>query len=289
MKLATSCMNVTFSKETNLAKYLTYIDQAAQEGAKLIVFPEQSLQGYLPSLINLEMSTFDHQYANAEVVPDGPSTQTLIKKAKETDMHIIFGMTEQDADDYCTLYNSMVLIGPDGYIGKYRKVHQPIDELHIYTGGTEFPVYDTAIGKIGMLICYDKAFPEATREMAVQGAELLVMSTAWPFENPDGNLEEDLMMKQYNLYDQVRALENQCFFISSNHSGTSGTITYVGHSRITSPSGVELACTGFGEGIAYADVDVRAEVIKGRTHGMIGLNLLRDRVPAAYSHIGAEK
>jgi predicted amidohydrolase len=289
MKLATTCINVAHSKEANLSKYFAFIDQAKKADAKLIVFPEQSLQGYLHSLIDLRLDTLDYQYANAEVVPDGPSTQKLIKKAKETGMYIIYGMTERDACDYSKLYNTMVLVGPEGFVGKYRKVHQPADELHIYVGGKEFPVFNTAIGKIVMLICYDKAFPESSRELAVQGAELLIMSTAWPFENPDGDQNKDIMLKYYNLYDTVRAVENQCFFISSNQAGTCGDITYCGHSRITSPSGIEFACTGFDEGIVYADVDVQAEIIKGRTHGFIGLNLLRDRIPCAYAHIGAEK
>jgi predicted amidohydrolase len=285
VKLAVTCVNVAYSKEKNLKKYLDFIDQAKEKGAKLIVFPEQSLQGYLPSLANLYLDTFDYQYQNAETVPDGSSTQLLIKKAKETDMYIIFGMTEQDASDYNKLYNTMVLVGPEGFVGKYRKVHQPADELHIYTAGNAFPVFETAVGKIGMLICYDKAFPESTRELALQGAELLVMSTAWPLGDPAGKPEEDVMLRMYNLYDQVRAAENQCFFISANQTGQSGEITYCGHSRITSPMGDELACTGLSEGIVFAEADIKAEIIKGRTHGMIGLSLLRDRHPDAYKYL----
>jgi predicted amidohydrolase len=288
IKLATTCIVDSFTKEDNLKKYYTYIDQAKKAGAKLIVFPEQSLQGYLPSLATLSLDTFDYQYANAEKVPSGPSTQALLQKAKETGLYIIYGMTEQDEEDYNILYNTAVLIGPEGFVGKYRKVHQPADELHIYTPGNEFPVFDTAIGKIGMLICYDKAFPESTRELALQGAELLVMPTAWPLENPAQPLEQDVMMKFFNLYDQVRAVENQCFFISANHTGRLGDITYCGHSRITSPSGIELACTGNKEGIVFAEVDIRQEIIKGRTHGFIGLSLLRDRHPEAYHNLSCD-
>lgn len=285
-KLATACINVTYSKEKNLKKYFEYVDEAASKGAKLIVFPEQSLQGYLPSLVALQDSTFSYQYENAEVVPDGTSIRAIMKKAKEKDMYIIFGMTEKDEDCYHKLYNTMVLVGPEGYIGRYRKVHQPLDELHVYYGGKEFPVFDTAIGKIGMLICYDKAFPESARELALQGAELLVMSTAWPLANPEGDYKTDHMKFLFDLYDKVRAVENQCFFISSNHIGVSGDITYLGHSRIVAPDGTVLDETGFKEGIAYADVNIKAEIIKGKTKGFLGLNLLKDRRPEAYAHIG---
>ena len=160
-KIATCCIHCEYDKAANLKKYMEYIDEAAANGANLVVFPEQSLQAYLTDLGAMPLSDYTYQHDNAEVVPEGASTQALIKKAKEKDVYIIYGMTEKSAVDDCILYNTMVLVGPEGYVGKYRKVHLPGDELHIYTAGTEFPVYDTKIGKIGMLICYDKSFPES--------------------------------------------------------------------------------------------------------------------------------
>ena len=114
LKIATCCMNCVYDKSANLAKYMKYIDEAAANGAKLVVFPEQSLQAYLKDLGAMPLSDYEYQHDNAEVVPDGPSTQALIAKAKEKDVYIIWGMTEKSAVDDVIMYNTMVLVGPEG-------------------------------------------------------------------------------------------------------------------------------------------------------------------------------
>jgi len=281
-KIATVCMNVSYDKEQNLGKYLSYMQEAANAGAGLIAFPEQSLMGYLDSLAAVSPGSVAYQYENAETIPYGECVSAIIAKADELNIYTVFGMTERDAERYDVLYNTAVLTGPDGYVGRYRKVHQPADEAHVYYPGDNFPVFDTGLGRIGLLICYDKAFPESARGLAIKGAELLIMPTAWPVADPSKPIESDRMTDLYLLYDRVRALENQAFFISSNHSGHSGEIDYVGYSEIISPSGEVLATTGAAEGIAYAEVDIAREVIAGRTTGFIGLNLLKDRRPIAY-------
>lgn len=280
--IATTAMNVSHDKQKNLEKYFRFIDEAASRGADLIVFPEQSLQGYLHNLGQLKMETLEYQHANAEVVPDGESTQALIRKAKEKDMYIIWGMTERDKDRYDVLYNSAVLVGPEGFVGVYRKVHQPLDEVHVYYPGDKWPVYDTRLGRIGMLICYDKCFPESTRELALKGAEILVMCTAWPLTYVGADYRTDHLKYLYDLFDRVRAAENQCFFVSSNHVGVSGEHEFFGHSRIVGPNGRDIVEIGYEEGIAVATVDVRAEIVKARTRDFLGLCTLKDRKPQTY-------
>ena len=256
-KLATTSFTAVLNKEENLKKYFHYIEAAAAEGAKLIVLPEQSLQGYLPTLEEVSEETRAYQLENAELVPEGPSTQLLIEKAKQHDMYIVWGMTERDADDANILYNSAVLVGPEGFVGKYRKVHQPGCESQIYTHGTEFNVFDTSIGKIGLMICYDKAFPESARELYCQFADIVCVPAAWPMAgDPSAPDDNDPILGIYNMYDMTRAAENAIFFISCNQCGTAGTINYCGHSRITHPFGMEMACTGWGEGIVYAEADI---------------------------------
>jgi len=268
---------------------MEYIDKASAEGANLVVFPEQSLQGYLTNLGAMPASDYKYQYENAEVIPDGKSVQALIEKAKEKNIYIIWGMTEKDAEKDYVLYNSACLVGPEGYIGNYRKVHQPGDELHIYTGGTEFPVYSTEIGKIGMLICYDKAFPESTRELALGGADLIVMPTAWPLANQananKNDVTKDYMYKTFTMYDAVRASENQIPFISSNLTGRTGDIEYLGYSSIVDGYGNVLATTGYEEGIAYAEFDLKRDIYDYKVNAFIGLNFLKDRNPSAYKRL----
>jgi len=280
-KIATVCMNVVYDKKKNLEKYLSYIDEAASKGASLVVFPEQSLQGYLPSLTNFSLEALDYQYTNAEVVPDGECVSAIVEKAIEKNIHVVFGMTERDGERYDVLYNTAVLVGPEGYIGRYRKVHQPLDELHVYHPGDSFPVFETQIGRIGMLICYDKAFPESARELALGGADILVMPTAWPLSSTE-DVENDPTLALYKLYDQVRALENQVYFVSSNQYGRCGEIDYCAHSTITAPDGTVLATTGYAEGVAVCEVDVVAGILAARG----GLtNTLKDRNPSAYRRL----
>lgn len=288
--LATVSMNVTFDKEKNLQKYFKFIDEAAAKQAKLLVFPEQSLQGYLENLMVLKQSSVRYQHANAEQVPDGESVQKIINKAKENDMYIIWGMTECAPDEGIgVLYNSAVLVGPEGYIGKYRKVHSPIDEIHVYFPGEAFNVFDTVIGKIGMLICYDKMFPESARELAMQRADILVMPTAAPFFDPrcssskPETAQNDMYCRLWNTLDDIRAFENQCFFISSNQFGVAGDHDYFGNSGISSPMGITLARTACEEAMATASVNIKSDMETARS--MLGSFLLKERCPEVYKHL----
>ena len=289
-KLATTSMSVVYDKQVNLKKYLSFIDEAAGNGADLLVFPEQSLQGYLPSMIELDLAHYRYQYDNAEMVPGGACVSAIIQKAIEKNIYVVFGMTEKDENIDYILYNTAVLTGPDGYVGKYRKVHRPLDELHIYYPGSEFPVFETKIGRIGMIICYDKAFPESARESTLGGAEILITPLCWPLfahENAS-DPEKDPNLEEHRLYDRVRAMENQIIFISSNQFGVCGKASYLGNSNIVGSSGAILATTGYREGIAYAEIDVKREIYRGKTVGMMGSNLIRERRPSIYKHLKGE-
>jgi predicted amidohydrolase len=290
--LATVSMQVSFNTEANLARYIQYLDQAQEVGAKLVVFPEESLQGYLQSMSRLTMESLEYQYKSAEVVPDGPSTQRLIREAQQRHMYIVWGMTEADPEQGPdVIYNTAVLVGPEGYIGKYRKIHQPMDELHVFWPGDSWPVFETELGRIGLLICYDKQFPEASRELALRGAQILIMPTAWALSRTGGdpNPDEDFQRFQYDLFDYVRAAENQVYFISSNQYSISGDHDYLGCSRIVAPTGKTLAEVTYAEGMAYASVDIQAGFLQGRTTDSGGLNVFRDRHPETYTAISAPR
>ena len=293
MKIASVCMNVTYNKNQNLETYLKYIDEVAEQGSNLVVFPEQSLQGYLGDLNAVDVSNsdtneFDYQYKNAEIVPDGPSTQRLIEKAREKNLYIVFGMTEKDQETDFKLYNTAVLIGPEGFVGKYRKVHQPGDELHIYYGGKTFPVFDTEIGKIGLLICYDKWFPETCRELALGGADICIMPTATCYESEAHDIKTDYTYYTFELMDKVRALENQTFFIASNQYGQCGKSFYFGNSKIVAPTGKVVAETGQSEGIAYYETEDLHKEIYDAKHRWGGLSFLKDRHPSYYTRISED-
>jgi predicted amidohydrolase len=131
-----------------------------------------------------------------------------------------------------------------------------------------------------MLICYDKAFPEAARTLALDGAEVVVCMSAWPAARtaaaPD--LAADRWTHRFDLFDQARALENQVVWVSANQAGSFGSLRFVASAKVVGPGGEVLATTGVTEGMAVADVDV-AGLLAGARRSMAHL---RDRRPEAY-------
>ena len=157
--LASVAMDVARDKEANKQKMTGFIEMAAAQNADFILFPELSLTGLPenPMFIFKPEDAF-YQHENAELVPSGESTQYFIGLAQKHDMYIAWGMTEQDPDDWDIIYNTLVLVGPGGYIGKYRKVHLPLTErIMMYPGPGDYPVFETRFGKVGLMVCFDKA------------------------------------------------------------------------------------------------------------------------------------
>jgi predicted amidohydrolase len=282
--LAAVCMNVAHDKEANLEKYIHYIEEGAAIGARLIVFPEVSLQGYLkkrgvpsePEVI--ELTRYYRQ--TAETVP-GPSTELIGKYAARHNMYVQIGMAES-ARAGQAFYNSAVLVGPEGVVGVFRKLHDR-GEWPVFCSGDEFPVMETAIGKLGAFVCYDMCFPETVRTYAVRGAVIASMSTAWPLQDPNASdPESDHYAYVYDTLTRAHAIANQVFFISSNQVGPTGRFNYYGHARIISPSGKILADSGREEKLISATVDIAHEIDIARTETLFFKNLLRDRRPETY-------
>jgi len=276
--LAVAAMNAVHDTAKNLARYASFVDEAAAKGARLLVLPEQSLQGYLYHLNHpLSPEEANYHYDNAEPVP-GPSSERVAAMARAAGMYIVFGMTERvPVSSSGILYNSAVLVGPDGLLGVYRKVHAPGDEYHIFRQGKDWPVFDTEIGRLGLQICYDLRFPEAARELALRGAQMLILPTAWP----------QTAGPQYDILDRARAAENECWFLSANQVGACdrGELTFYGHSRIIGPFGNIVADTGEEEGLATATLPI--DSLRRRQWG--SLNVFRDRRPETYTTIASEE
>lgn len=282
--LAAVCMNVEHNKEANLEKYIQYIEEAASLNARLIVFPEVSLQGYLkkrggpsePEVI--ELTRYYRQ--TAETVP-GPTTELIGKYALRHNMYIQIGMAEAARAEQ-VFYNSAVLVGPEGVVGVFRKLHDR-GEWPVFCSGDEFPVLETNMGRMGMFVCYDMCFPETVRTYAVRGAVIASMSTAWPLKDPAADdPETDHYAYVYDTLTRAHALANQVFFLSSNQVGATGRFNYYGHSRIISPAGAVLADSGREEKLITATVDIEHEIDIARTETLFFKNLLRDRRPETY-------
>jgi len=263
LKVAAVCMNAVTDKQINLHKFFSYMEKAASQEVKLVVFPETALQQNPAWGINHRptQEELDYLHQSAETIP-GESTQRLVKKTQELNIYVIFGMTEKVSDDN-NLYNSCVLLGPNGIIGKHRKRYVWDSELdgneHLYwTSGRELGIINSPLGMIGIMICsnmfYD--FPKTlggavTGPILTQkGAQLLVTISAWPSIQP----------WVYNDGTQRNALESQRWHIVSNQVGSVGHITDYGYSRIIDPDGNIIADTGQAEGMVIAETSLLIDI-----------------------------
>lgn len=285
---AVSCSSDPRNKQANLDKMLEWIEKAAEQNVDIIVFPEDHLTG-LGTGFMTEYKAEDKMYwfENCELVPEGPSVQTIIEAAKKHDMYVCWGMCERNPERSTIMHNCSVLVGPEGYIGKYRKVHLPLCERFCITPGFDYPVFDTKHGKVALLTCFDKMYPEVARSYAVQGAEIMLCGTGWPNLTQS---EEDPDHKAYLTITPARALENMVVWVEATTADAEDAPVkmFEGHSMIYGPSPNQcLAMIGFGEGMAVAEIDLQKELAQARFVSMNGSDLLQDRVPSTYWHLTA--
>jgi predicted amidohydrolase len=246
------------------------IKQARDQGVRLLALPEACLGGYL---LSLDGDAGDG--GPPQLAVDGPEIRRLAALAGE--MTVIAGYCEADGG---ARYNSVVCVTGDGVLGNHRKVHQPLGEDASYSSGDGFRAFDTPVGRIGMMICYDKAFPESARALALDGAQIGVCVSAWPGARtkPAADLNEDRWKRRFDLFDRARALENQMVWVSANQAGTFGSLRFVGSAKVVDPGGEIVATTGVAAGVAVAELDVAAALETARR----SMGHLRDRRPEAY-------
>ena len=164
----------TGDKESMISKHEQFAREAAKQGAKVMCFQELF---YGPYFCQVQ----DPQYFSyTEHIPDGPTTKRMQELAKETGMVLIVPMYEEDEQTTGIYYNTAAVIDADGsYLGKYRKTHIPHvkgfwEKYYFRPGNMGYPVFDTAVGKVGVYICYDRHFPEGARALGLNGAELVL-------------------------------------------------------------------------------------------------------------------
>ncbi|GAA1463873.1 carbon-nitrogen hydrolase family protein [Williamsia maris] len=276
--IAAVAANFTRDLDQNYALIQTLTTQARDQGVEFLVFPEAAIGGYLSSLGNHgdTVKNTDRSLPPA-ISLDGPE----IRRVQDIvgDLVVAIGFCELDRDGE-TRYNAAAVLDGQRIYGSYRKVHQPLGENMSYSAGSEYPVFDTPVGRVGLQICYDKAFPEAARSMALDGAEIIASLSAWPAARTATatDLQEDRWTYRFNLFDMARALDNQVFWVASNQSGTFGSLNYVGNAKVVDPGGNILATTLLGSGMAVADIDIEG-TFRAMRGGMFHL---RDRRPDVY-------
>jgi len=256
-------------KDRNLSKCLKSIEIAAEEGARLIVFPECALTGYC-------FSSLKEAIPVAEPIP-GPSTRQIVAACSKLNVYVIVGFIEKEKNKY---YNTVALVGPKGVIGKHRKVHLIylcIDRF-LNHGNLPLTVFETEIGRIGMGICYDLLFPELTRVLALKGAEIFVL--------PSNIIEFGTSYPE--TFVPARAAENKMFCVCINRAGEEGGYKFLGRSRIVDWAGLPIAdAKAFEEDIIYAEVDPTEarEKYMVLIPGEMEVDYFRDRRPEFYGAI----
>jgi predicted amidohydrolase len=226
--------------------------RARRAGARLVVFPECALGGYLREVTPEAADAVD---APPALTIDGPEIEWLARLAGPT--VVCIGYTEAAPGGP---YSSAVCVSGDGVLGRHRKVHLPPGEVRHYRPGDRFEAFDTPLGRLGMLICYDKVFPEAARALALDGAEIVAALSAWPVSrmDPAPRACRDPQTRQFDLLDSARAVENQVLWVSANHCGSYGGLRFPGHSKVVGPDGRVRAATGSRCGTALAPLDLDA-------------------------------
>ncbi len=261
MKAGLYQFNPSFGKkDENLKKVLSV---AAGSDLELLVLPEFFATGYQFTSIN-EVS------ALSEKVPGGETTEMLSGLSRDRGMYIVAGLPETDGDRF---YNSAVLTGPEGFLGVYRKTHLFFEEkLYFSPGDTGFRVWDTDLGRIGIMICFDWFFPESMRALALLGAEVVAHPS-------------NLVLPYCPYAMPVRCLENRVYAITANRTGTEGRkegepLNFIGKSLIASPRGRVLAEASDDEEILLA---VDFDPLRARDKALNPFNdVFKDRVPGMY-------
>lgn len=212
------------SVDRNVEATIRWVHEACGSHARLIVFPELCNTGY----------AFDSRAelaSMAEPWPDGTSLRRWTEAAREHGMHIVAGYAESDAD---RVYNAAAIVGPDGPVGSYRKAHLSDREKDLFDpGGDGFPVFETDLGRLSVLICYDLWFPEAVRQCATGGAEIICVPTNWsdlPHQPADGwCMGLHLLMAHAHC--------NGVFIACANRVGTERGLSFNGQSMIVDKLG----------------------------------------------------
>lgn len=249
-----------FDKEKNINNLVKLCEEAAKSGAKLIVTPEMGTSGYC-FLNRSEIKNL------VEKIP-GPTTKQFEKIANKHSCFIVIGLPEVD-EDTKLYYNSAVLIGPNGIIGKHRKSHSYIAEPKWSAPGQEHLVFETDIGKIGILICMDIHFIETARLIALQDADIIIHISNWLGERTPAP------------YWISRAFENSCYLIESNRWGLERTVQFSGGSCVINPDGTIASVIDKGDGIAYANIDISW----AREKKVLNEKIFNDRRPEMYLNL----
>ncbi len=249
----------------------TLLHAAADDRCDLVVFPEAALTAFFPHW-HIEDPAERRSYFEP-AMPAGP-VERLFREAAERHVGFYLGYAEEAVNDTGTHYfNASILVAKDGaIIGKYRKIHLPGDDhvrpdlpfqnlerCYFEVGDLGFPVFDAFGGRIGMLICNDRRWPEAYRVLGLQGVELIALGYNTPFFNPDADQSPQLRMFHNELCMQAGAYQNATWVVGVAKAGMEEGVDMMAGSCIIKPTGEIIAqCKTSGDELVVADCDLDA-------------------------------
>ncbi len=267
VRIAGVQMDVEFAApQKNLERMTSFLAQTVSAGAALTIFPECALTGYC-------FDSLEEARKCAQPL-DGRAVSAMSNCCAELGTHVVFGMLEADGDK---VFNACVLIGPNGLVGRYRKAHLPSLGVDRFTtpGDEPFAIVEAAGLRIGMNICYDYSFPEASRVLMLAGADLIVLPTNWPEGSRKG--------ATYLI--NARAHENHLYYLAVDRVGKERGFEFIGLSKCCDPTGDTIAEAAHDEeAIIYALVDPAFARQKHlvKVLGKHEVHRIRDRRPDLY-------
>lgn len=247
--------------EGNVSRVLQIV---SDKQVALVVLPELFSTGY-------QFVSKDEVSSLSEEIPAGFTTKRLVELSKDKKLYVVAGIAERDSGSF---YNSAVLTGPEGFIGVYRKIHLFSEEkLWFSPGNSGFKVWDTAVGKIGIMICFDWFFPESARTLALKGADVIAHPA-------------NLVLPYCPDAMPTRCLENRVFAVTANRTGSEERggkerLEFIGTSEIVSPAGEILyRAARDSEEFGLAELDIS----QARNKNLNAFNnLLEDRRKEFYT------
>ena len=267
-----------------------WCERAAAERAELVLFPELVIHGHCTP----------NTWALAEPVPDGPSVAKLCEIARRHRLVVCAGMSEKEND---VVFNTQVLVGPAGYLGKQRKLHLSRDEVLYYKSGREINVLDAGLCKVGIVICYDNQFPEIARILALKGADVLLMPHAARIKMWDDTPESEATARRYSHWyfqgHAMRARENFCFAVLADQAGRAGYVDLYPKDSPNQPhhAGAALIFGPDGEPLASSQTDkIKDEMVTATLdaallakHRSLANYTLRTRRPELFGELVKEQ
>jgi N-carbamoylputrescine amidase len=239
----------TGDKDSMIDKHAEFTKKAADEGAKVMCYQELFYGPYFCQVQDPEFFSF------TEKIPDGPTTERFQKLAQELGMVLIVPMYEEDGPGI--YYNTAAVIDADGsYLGKYRKTHIPHlpgfwEKYYFKPGNLGYPVFDTAVGRVGVYICYDRHFPEGARMLGLNGAEIVFIPSA---------TSRGLSQHLWKIEQTSHAIANGYFVGTINRVGKEplGDNDFYGQSYFCTPRGEFVGDVGdpYEEELIVRDLDM---------------------------------